>query len=161
MGLFWQITRPGHTSSSRKTLYEVWVWKWLEPSVVFWWKALSVVKPIGFRIQVLWCLMLPSNRFTPLLILFLRFFSIEIDWFWWRETRLDTIAFKCTYFRFWWHPSLITSTKLLEHELIIIFFIARSCPCSRESVHLISQITSRSCQSMCARYLKLRALNIS
>ena len=105
--------------------------------------------------------MLPSNRFTPLLILRLRFFFIEIDWFWRCETWLDPIAFKCTYFCFWRHPSLIASANLLEHKLIIIFFIARGCSCSRESIHLVCQITSRSSQSMCTGYLELRALNIS
>ena len=50
VGLFWQITRPRHTGSSRQALYEVRVWKGLEPSVMFWWEALCVVKSMSFRI---------------------------------------------------------------------------------------------------------------
>lgn len=137
MGLFWQITRPRHTGSSRQALYKVRVWKRLEPSVMFWWEALCVVKPLSFRVQILWRLMLPSDRLTPLLILNLRFFFIEINWFWRSKTRLNPIAFKCTYFCFWRNPSFITSANLFEHELIIILFIARGCSCSRESINLV------------------------
>ena len=127
---------------------------------MFWWEALCVVKSLSFRVQVLRCLMLPSNRFTPFWILCLRLFFIDVDWLWRGKTWLDPIAFKCTYFGFGRHPSLITSANLLEHKLIIIFFIARGCSCSRESVHLVCQITCWPSQSMCTRYLKLSALYI-